>query len=176
MYKTLIPLFSLSQNVLFCLHPQVMNTLKFALQPCISDIRLEWSLPYGVEVLQTPSVHPPIFQGEPLVVYGLLCDTVRMQSTLASVLLKGARRNPFTERALSRGSSNEKAEEDASSPTRPKSPAKTDNRGMYSVGHLGRLLSWGQFIKRFGYSENANSTFSLSHVCMLSEQNNLCTI
>ncbi|XP_033642067.1 von Willebrand factor A domain-containing protein 5B1-like [Asterias rubens] len=107
---------------------KVLNTLKFALQPCISDIRLEWCLPFGVEVLQTPSVHPPMFQGEPLVVYGLLCDTVRMHSTLASVLLKTARRNPFTEKALSRGSSNEKAEEDASSPTRPKSPVKINSQ------------------------------------------------
>ncbi|XP_038076087.1 von Willebrand factor A domain-containing protein 5B1-like [Patiria miniata] len=100
---------------------KVLSTLKHALQPCISDIRLDWKLPYGVEVLQSPTVHPPIFQGEPLVVYGLLCDTVRMHSTLASVLLKTARKNPFVEKALSRGSSNEKAEEDASSPTRPKS-------------------------------------------------------
>ena len=69
-----------------------------------------------------------MFQGEPLVVYGLLCDTVRMHSTLASVLLKTARRNPFTEKALSRGSSNEKAEEDASSPTRPKSPVKINSQ------------------------------------------------
>ena len=85
---------------------QVMNTLKTSLQPVISDISLDWTLPGGVEVLQTPANPPPIKPGEPLVIYGLLCDTVRMHSTLASVLQKGERRNPFGSN-LSRNSSSD---------------------------------------------------------------------
>ena len=89
-----------------------MNTLKSALQPVISDISLDWSLPGGVEVLQTPANPPPIKPGEPLVIYGLMCDTVRMHSTLASVLQKGERRNPFgASQNLSRNSSSDRMTE-----------------------------------------------------------------
>ncbi|XP_072036602.1 von Willebrand factor A domain-containing protein 5B1-like isoform X2 [Amphiura filiformis] len=86
---------------------KVMNTLKASLQPVISDISLDWTLPGGVEVLQTPAQPAPIIPGEPLVIYGLLCDTVRMHNTLASVLQKGERRNPFGQ-DLSRGSSTDR--------------------------------------------------------------------
>ena len=96
--------------------PQVMSVVRHALQPTISDITAEWILPPGMELIQTPSAHHhhPISRGEPIVIYALLCDTARLQSTLASVLLRGdsiKRTNPFVDPCLSRGSSTEKTEE-----------------------------------------------------------------
>ncbi|XP_071500088.1 von Willebrand factor A domain-containing protein 5B1-like [Diadema antillarum] len=93
---------------------KVMTVVRQALQPTISDITAEWILPAGMELLQTPPHHPPISRGEPIVIYALLCDTARLQSTLASVLLRGdsiKRTNPFLDHCLSRGSSSERTEE-----------------------------------------------------------------
>ena len=93
-----------------------MSVVRHALQPTISDITAEWILPPGMELIQTPSPHRhhPISRGEPIVIYALLCDTARLQSTLASVLLRGdsiKRTNPFADPCLSRDSSSEKTEE-----------------------------------------------------------------
>ncbi|XP_063965251.1 uncharacterized protein LOC135156604 [Lytechinus pictus] len=108
-----------------------MSVVRHALQPTISDITAEWILPAGMELIQTPlnHHHAPISRGEPIVIYALLCDTARLQSTLASVLLRGdsmKRANPFLNQCLSRGSSSERTEESGSAGTNATgSPLKT---------------------------------------------------
>ena len=49
-----------------------MRSLKRALQPAITDVSVLFQLPNGYEVLQSPQNLPPIFNGEKLVVYGVL--------------------------------------------------------------------------------------------------------
>ncbi|XP_030843369.1 von Willebrand factor A domain-containing protein 5B1 [Strongylocentrotus purpuratus] len=110
---------------------KVMTVVRHALQPTISDITAEWILPAGMELIQAPinHHHAPISRGEPIVIYALLCDTARLQSTLASVLLRGdsiKRTNPFLDHTLSRGSSSERTEESVSAGTNNTgSPLKT---------------------------------------------------
>lgn len=89
---------------------QVMKVLSQAVQPAISDIQLEWSMPPGFELIQTPSQHAPIFRGEPIVVYAVLFDKARMESTLANVLSKTNHRSQLIDVCLSRESSSERIE------------------------------------------------------------------
>ena len=53
---------------------KVMRMLKRALTPSLSDVRVNWSLPAGVEVIQTPPKVPPVFSGDRLVIYGFLSN------------------------------------------------------------------------------------------------------
>ena len=46
--------------------------MKKALQLPVTDVELKLSVPPGIEVLQTPSKIPPVFNGEKLVLYGWL--------------------------------------------------------------------------------------------------------
>ncbi|KAJ8021320.1 von Willebrand factor A domain-containing protein 5B1 [Holothuria leucospilota] len=89
---------------------KVMKVLSQAVQPAISDIQLEWSMPPGFELIQTPSQHAPIFRGEPIVVYAVLFDKARMESTLANVLSKTNHRSQLIDQCLSRESSTERIE------------------------------------------------------------------
>ena len=59
----------INQNVL---PMQVIRSLKRALQPAITDISMVFQVPKGYEVLQSPHNLPPIFNGEKLVVYGII--------------------------------------------------------------------------------------------------------
>lgn len=58
------------------MQPKVMQMLKRALSPSLSDVCVNWSLPDGVEVMQTPANVPPVFSGDRLVIYGLLSNVV----------------------------------------------------------------------------------------------------
>ena len=53
---------------------KVMRMLKRALTPSLSDVHVNWSLPAGVDVIQTPSKVPPVFSGDRLVIYGFLSN------------------------------------------------------------------------------------------------------
>ena len=54
---------------------KVMRMLKRALTPSLCDVHVNWSLPAGVEVIQTPSEVPPVFSGDRLVIYGFISKT-----------------------------------------------------------------------------------------------------
>lgn len=54
------------------LQTKVIRTLKRALQPSYDDVTVSWSLPDGWNVDQIPSVIPPLFCDQRLVVYGIL--------------------------------------------------------------------------------------------------------
>ena len=76
-----------------------MSCLKKALQPSVTDVVLTFDVPYGVEVQQSPSKIPPVFEGERLVMYGVLKSkkkgriSGRCTATLSGNLLGGAIRH-----------------------------------------------------------------------------------
>ena len=61
---------------------QVIKTLKHALQPVITDVKVTWDLAAGWTVQQCPASVPPIFLGDRLVLYGLLESAKKMQGSL----------------------------------------------------------------------------------------------
>ena len=70
---------------------QVIRSLKRALQPAITNVSVEFKVAKGCEVLQSPQNLPPLFNGEKLVVYGILkskAATIKKQAD-AIVILKG---------------------------------------------------------------------------------------
>lgn len=74
-----------------CYHHQVIRSLKRALQPAVTDVVIEFKVPEQFEVLQSPETIPPIFNGEKLVVYGILKSKSSPISHASGVaVLKGA--------------------------------------------------------------------------------------
>ena len=70
---------------------QVIRSLKRALQPAVTDVVVEFKVPEQFEVLQSPETIPPIFNGEKLVVYGILKSKSSPISHASGVaVLKGA--------------------------------------------------------------------------------------
>jgi len=48
-----------------------MKTLKAAMQTSVTDLQLEWRLSGGDKLMQVPSVLPPIFSGDRLIIYAI---------------------------------------------------------------------------------------------------------
>ena len=46
--------------------------MKKALQPSVTEVKLTFTVPDGVNVLQSPNKIPPVFNGDKLVLYGIL--------------------------------------------------------------------------------------------------------
>ena len=73
-----------------------MSSLKKALQPSVTDVVLTFNVPDGVEIQQSPSKIPPVFEGEQLVMYGVLKHKTKghisgqCTATLSGNLLGGA--------------------------------------------------------------------------------------
>ena len=55
--------------ILFSL--QVISSLKRALQPSVTDLKVEFKVPKQYEVTQSPSKPPTIFNGDKVVIYGI---------------------------------------------------------------------------------------------------------
>ena len=76
-----------------------MSSLKKALQPSVTDVVLTFDVPDGVVVQQSPSKIPPVFNGERLVMYGVLKSKTKSaisgqcMATLNGKLLGGAVRH-----------------------------------------------------------------------------------
>ena len=69
---------------------QVIRSLKRALQPAITDVSVLFQVPKEYEVLQSPHNLPPIFNGEKLVVYGVLKSKEgSTKKTDCTAILKG---------------------------------------------------------------------------------------
>ena len=68
---------------------QVIRSLKRALQPAVTDVRVDFMVPGGYEVVQSPQNLPPIFNGEKLVVYGILKAKGSARDGSAKAVLKG---------------------------------------------------------------------------------------
>ena len=68
---------------------QVIRSLKRALQPAVTDVRVEFKVPGGYEVTQSPQNLPPVFNGEKLVVYGILKAKGSARDGSGKAVLKG---------------------------------------------------------------------------------------
>ncbi|XP_071945048.1 von Willebrand factor A domain-containing protein 5B1-like isoform X2 [Antedon mediterranea] len=121
------------------MHKKVLELLKSSLRPCISDITFQWSLPYGIELCQTPTHHPTLLQGESIVVYGILTDTAGMKTTVGS-FLKEERHNPFLDKNLSDDQSVD-MEDDRNSSFSPQHDSQSSNRSFIGSASPVRTLS-----------------------------------
>ena len=59
---------------------EVIRSLKKALQPSVTNLRVEYKLPLGFEVTQVPSTAPVLYSGEKAVVYGILKKSSELMS------------------------------------------------------------------------------------------------
>eukprot|EP00731_Ephydatia_muelleri_P029237 Em0020g881a len=68
----------------------VIRSLKQALQPSVTNLRVEFQLPAGFEVTQAPSKAPVLFSGDKAVVYGILKGPSELMSPVdCTASLKG---------------------------------------------------------------------------------------
>ena len=56
----------------FFIYVQVISSLKKALQPSVTNVQLQFTVPTGIEVLQAPAKIPAVFKGERLIMYCVL--------------------------------------------------------------------------------------------------------
>lgn len=64
-------------SVLPFLLPQVMQSLRFALQPAVVDIAVDWKVPKGVSVTPLSQPISVLFQGQRSLIYAQLTGEVR---------------------------------------------------------------------------------------------------
>ncbi len=50
------------------------------MQPCVEDVTLTWKLPKGLKVVTLPTILPPVFLGERLIVYAVLDGSQQVRS------------------------------------------------------------------------------------------------
>ena len=60
--------------------PQVISSLKRALQPSVTDLKVEFQVPKQYEVLQAPGKLPMLFNGDKVVVYGIFKPKVNSKT------------------------------------------------------------------------------------------------
>ena len=84
------------------IHYQVIRSLKRALQPAVTDVVVKFKVPTEFEVLQSPQTIPPIFNGEKLVMYGIMSPKTTPTSHASGVaMLKGSMLGASIEHTIS---------------------------------------------------------------------------
>ena len=69
---------------------QVIRSLKRALQPAVTDVSVQFKVPKEYTVLQSPQKLPPIFNGEKVVVYGIVKSNSDLKKRVdCTAVLKG---------------------------------------------------------------------------------------
>ncbi len=53
------------------------------MQPCVEDVTLTWKLPKGLKVVTLPTILPPVFLGERLIVYAVLDGSQQVRSEVS---------------------------------------------------------------------------------------------
>ena len=73
------------------LYTQVIRSLKRALQPAVTDVSVEFKVPGDFVVQQSPQNLPPVYNGEKMVVYGVLSPkgTPQDKELSGKAILKG---------------------------------------------------------------------------------------
>ncbi|MBN3325562.1 VW5B2 protein, partial [Atractosteus spatula] len=71
------------------LQPKLMNSLKKAFEPAITDIRIDWYVPDNMEALLSPNEIAPLYPGDCLIGYCTLYDVSSFRSRKAGVSLEG---------------------------------------------------------------------------------------
>ncbi|XP_061169715.1 von Willebrand factor A domain-containing protein 5A-like [Saccostrea echinata] len=68
------------------LQNKVMSVMKCSLCPTIKDLSLTWSLPDGCSILNVPKEVPTIFQGDRLILYGMISGEISKETNVKSSL------------------------------------------------------------------------------------------
>ncbi|XP_062591977.1 von Willebrand factor A domain-containing protein 5A-like [Saccostrea cucullata] len=68
------------------LQNKVMSVMKSSLCPTIKDLFLTWSLPDGCSILNIPKEVPTIFQGDRLILYGIISGEIPKETNVKSSL------------------------------------------------------------------------------------------
>ncbi|XP_071169512.1 von Willebrand factor A domain-containing protein 5A-like isoform X2 [Mytilus edulis] len=71
------------------MHAKVMSVMKWSMEDCFCNGKVEWHLPPGYKVTTIPTQPPNIFRGEKLVLFALLSSHDKERTTLGSVNLRG---------------------------------------------------------------------------------------
>ncbi|CAG2190010.1 unnamed protein product [Mytilus edulis] len=71
------------------MHAKVMSVMKWSMEDCFCNGKVEWHLPPGYKVTTIPTQTPNIFRGEKLVLFALLSSHDKERTTLGSVNLRG---------------------------------------------------------------------------------------
>ncbi|XP_028649189.2 von Willebrand factor A domain-containing protein 5B1 isoform X1 [Erpetoichthys calabaricus] len=79
------------------LQPKLIKSLRKALEPALSDIRIDWYVPDRVETLLSPGRIPPLYLGERLISYCAIYDVATFRSITGEM-------HPCSSRVRSRGS------------------------------------------------------------------------
>ena len=80
----------------------MIRSLKRALQPAVTDLVVEFKVPTEFEVLQSPKTIPPDFNGEKLVIYGIMSPKTTPTSHASGVaMLKGLMLGASVEHTIS---------------------------------------------------------------------------
>ncbi|XP_063434776.1 von Willebrand factor A domain-containing protein 5A-like isoform X2 [Mytilus trossulus] len=68
---------------------KVMSVMKWSMDDCFCNGKVEWHLPPGYKVTTIPTQPPNVFRGEKLVLFALLSSHDKERTTLGSVNLRG---------------------------------------------------------------------------------------
>uniref|UniRef100_A0A8C4RVP7 von Willebrand factor A domain containing 5B2 n=1 Tax=Erpetoichthys calabaricus TaxID=27687 RepID=A0A8C4RVP7_ERPCA len=71
------------------LQPKLIKSLRKALEPALSDIRIDWYVPDRVETLLSPGRIPPLYLGERLISYCAIYDVATFRSITGEVRTMG---------------------------------------------------------------------------------------
>lgn len=65
--------------------PQLIKSLKKALEPVLTDVRIDWFLPENLEAFLSPSEIPPLYPGDRLIGYCTLYDMTNFKEKKTEV-------------------------------------------------------------------------------------------
>lgn len=65
--------------------PQLIKSLKKALEPVLTDVRIDWFLPENLEAFLSPSDIPPLYPGDRLIGYCTLYDMTNFKAKKTEV-------------------------------------------------------------------------------------------
>lgn len=65
--------------------PQLIKSLKKALEPVLTDVRIDWFLPENLEAFLSPSEIPPLYPGDRLIGYCTLYDMTNFKAQQTEV-------------------------------------------------------------------------------------------
>ena len=89
LYSVLFMFVCGSNSIVLPVCVQVIRSLKRAFQPAVTDVRVEFKVPGGYEIMQSPQNLPPVFNGEKLVVYGILKAKGSARDSSGKAVLRG---------------------------------------------------------------------------------------
>lgn len=75
--------------------PQLIKSLKKALEPVLTDVRIDWFLPENLEAFLSPSEIPPLYPGDRLIGYCTLYDMTNFKAKKTEVCVSASANFPL---------------------------------------------------------------------------------